>query len=122
MGTLFRSAVMNDLIAKHPMDGVRYTKPVRAVDDIKYLTVEEQEKFLEAASRSHNYAQYALILETGLRTGELIGLTWGRHRLGETDAHGQQDPGVPPQAGGLAGGAAEDTAELPDDPPHQQGL
>ena len=76
MGTLFRSAVMNDLIAKHPMDGVRYTKPVRAVDDIKYLTVEEQEKFLEAASRSHNYAQYALILETGLRTGELIGLTW----------------------------------------------
>lgn len=76
MGTLFRSAVMNDLIAKHPMDGVRYTKPVRAVDDIKFLTVEEQEKFLEAARRSHNYAQYALILETGLRTGELIGLTW----------------------------------------------
>ena len=26
------------------MNGVRYTKPVRAVDDIKYLTVEEQEK------------------------------------------------------------------------------
>jgi integrase len=28
------------------------------------------------AKRSHNYSQYALILETGLRTGELIGLTW----------------------------------------------
>jgi integrase len=28
------------------------------------------------AKRSHNYNQYALILETGLRTGELIGLTW----------------------------------------------
>ena len=26
--------------------------------------------------RSHNYRQYALILETGLRTGELVGLTW----------------------------------------------
>nr|WP_325196450.1 tyrosine-type recombinase/integrase [uncultured Oscillibacter sp.] len=76
MGTLFKSALMNDLIAKHPMDGVRYTKPVRAVDDIKYLTVEEQKKFLLAAKRSHNYAQYALILETGLRTGELVGLTW----------------------------------------------
>lgn len=76
MGTMFRSAVMNDLIPKHPMDGVRYTKPVRAVDDIKYLTVEEQQKFLEVAKRSHNYYQYALILETGLRTGELIGLTW----------------------------------------------
>ena len=76
MGTMFKSAVMNDIIAKHPMNGVRYTKPVRAVDDIKYLTVEEQEKFLEAAERSHNYRQYALLLETGLRTAELIGLTW----------------------------------------------
>ncbi len=76
MGTMFRSAVMNDIISKHPMDGVRYTKPVRAANDIKYLTVEEQKKFLETAKKSHNYAQYALILETGLRTGELIGLTW----------------------------------------------
>ena len=76
MGTMFKSALMNDLIPKHPMDGVRYTKPVRAVDDIKFLTVDEQEKFIEVAKRSHNYYQYALILETGLRTGEMIGLTW----------------------------------------------
>ena len=58
------------------MDGVRFTKPVRAVDDIKCLTTDEQQKFMEAAKRSHNYAQYALILETGMRTGEVIGLTW----------------------------------------------
>ena len=76
MGTMFRAAVMNDMIRKHPMDGVRFTKPVRAVDDIKCLTTDEQQKFMEAAKRSHNYAQYALILETGLRTGEVIGLTW----------------------------------------------
>ena len=76
MGTMFKSALMNDLIIKHPMNGVRYSKPVRAVDDIKYLTVEEQRMFLEVAQRSHNYAQYALILETGLRTGEVIGLSW----------------------------------------------
>ena len=76
MGTLLKSALMNDLIAKHPMNGVRYTKPVRAVSDIKFLTVAEQEKFLETAKRSHNYYQYALILETELRTGEMIGLTW----------------------------------------------
>lgn len=76
MGTMLRAAVMNDVISKHPMDGVRYTKPVRAVDDIKFLTKEEQEKFLEVAKRSHNYRQYALLLETGLRTAELIGLTW----------------------------------------------
>lgn len=76
MGTMLKSALMNDLIVKHPMNGVRYTKPVRAANDIKFLTGEEQVKFLETAKRSHNYFQYALILETGLRTGELIGLTW----------------------------------------------
>lgn len=69
MGTFFKSAKDNGLIGKHPMDGIRYTKPVRAVDDIHFLTVDEQKRFLEAARRSHNYPQYALILETGLRTG-----------------------------------------------------
>ena len=76
VGTMFRAAVMNDMIQKHPMDGVRYTKPVRAPDDIHFLTRDEQIRFLEVAKRSHNYNQYALILETGLRTGEMIGLTW----------------------------------------------
>lgn len=76
MGTLFRAALLNDLILKHPMDGVKFTKPVRAKNDIRFLTVDEQKRFLEAAKRSHNYDQYALILETGLRTSELIGLTF----------------------------------------------
>lgn len=31
---------------------------------------------LKAAAHSHNYKQYALLLETGLRTAEMIGLTW----------------------------------------------
>ncbi len=76
MGTMFRAAVMNDVISKHPMDGVRYTKPVKAASDHRVLSVDEQRKFLETAKTSHNYYQYALILETGIRTGELIGLTW----------------------------------------------
>ena len=76
LGAMFKAAKMNDLITKHPMDGVRYTKPVRAPDDIHFLTRDEQIRFLEVAKRSHNYNQYALILETGLRTGEMIGLTW----------------------------------------------
>lgn len=76
MGTMFKAAKMNDLIIKHPMDGVRFTKPVRAKDDIRFLTIEEQKTFLQHAQRSHYYYQYALILETGLRTGEVIGLTW----------------------------------------------
>ena len=42
---------------RHPMDGVRHTKLVRAVDDIKYLTLTKQKKFLEVAKRSHNCRQ-----------------------------------------------------------------
>lgn len=76
MGTMFKSALMNDVISKHPLDGVRCTKPSRSASDIKYLTIKEQEAFLRVAKRSHNYNQYCLILETGLRTGEMIGLTW----------------------------------------------
>lgn len=76
MGTMFKTAVMNDVISKHPMDGVRYSKPVKPPRDHRVLTIEEQRKFLDVAKSSHNYYQYALILETGLRTGELIGLTW----------------------------------------------
>lgn len=76
MGTMFKAAKMNGMIEKHPMDGVRYTKPVRAVEDIHFLTVEEQQKFLDACRSTHNFYQYALILDTGLRTGAMIGLTW----------------------------------------------
>ena len=86
MGTVFKAALMNDIITKHPMNGVRYTKPLRAVDDIRFLTIDAEKRFLEAAKRSHNYEQYALLLETGLRTSELIGLTfdainWKKHTL-----------------------------------------
>ena len=76
LGTVFKAALMNDIIYKHPMNGVFFTKPVRAASDIKFLTIDEQKRFLEVAKRSHNYRQYALLLETGLRTGEMIGLTW----------------------------------------------
>ncbi len=76
MGSFLKSALMNDLILKHPMNGIFFNKPIRAVDDIHFLTIDEQQNFLKAAKRSHNYYQYALILETGLRTGEMIGLTW----------------------------------------------
>jgi integrase len=64
------------MISKNPLDNVKTTKPAKAVDDINFLTVQEQEKFLDAAKNTHNYYQYAFLLETGLRTGELVGLTW----------------------------------------------
>ena len=47
MGTMFRAAVLNDVIQKHPMDGVRYTSTVKAPSEIKYLTIDEQKRFLD---------------------------------------------------------------------------
>lgn len=69
--------------ARNWLEEVRYADahadvfvPSTTTVDIKFLTRDDQRTFLEAAKRSRNYNQYALILETGLRTGELIGLTW----------------------------------------------
>ena len=76
MGTMLKSAVMNDIIAKHPMNGVRYTKPVRAVDDIKCQPLRNRRSSWKRRDALANYRQYALLLETGLRTAELVGLTW----------------------------------------------
>ena len=73
---MFADAVENDVINKNPVTkAVKYNigkepKKVRA------LSIEEQKKFLETAINSSNYNQYAFILQTGLRTGELIGLKW----------------------------------------------
>ena len=40
------------------------------------MTIDEQKKFLEVAKGSSNYNQYAFLLQTGLRTGEMIALRW----------------------------------------------
>ncbi len=37
MGTTLKATRMNDMISKHPMDGMRYTKTVRVADDIYNL-------------------------------------------------------------------------------------
>ena len=76
LGVMFRAAVDNGFLQKHPMDGVTFKKPVRAIDDIRFLSLDEQKRFLEVAAASHNSRQYRLLLETGLRTGEMVGLTF----------------------------------------------
>ncbi len=75
LGVMFRSAINNDIIFKHPLDGVSVPKGLKR-KTVRALTIEEQKKFLEVAEESHNKLQYRLLLQTGLRIGELIGLTW----------------------------------------------
>ena len=76
MGSFFKSALENDLILKHPMSGVKLPKTTHSINDIKYMEIDEQRKFLAVAKGTRAYNQFVFLLETGLRTGELIGLTW----------------------------------------------
>ena len=76
LGAMLRSAVKNKIIPQHPFDGMEYDLPEKIPSNIHFLTIEEQRIFLNTAKRSHNYRAYCLILETGLRTSELVGLTF----------------------------------------------
>lgn len=76
MYSLFESAVENELLTKKPV-----SKAVKCVNGKepkaeRVLTIDEQRTFLEAVKGRSNYNQYALILQTGLRVGELSVLKW----------------------------------------------
>ncbi|MCR4830721.1 MAG: site-specific integrase [Pseudobutyrivibrio sp.] len=75
MGSMFRSACVNDVIGRHPLDGVMMPqgKPKSA---IRALTVKEQLAFTQAIKGKANESQFQIMLQTGLRTGEMMGLTW----------------------------------------------
>lgn len=48
----------------------------KAKDAIRYLTVKEQLIFTEAIKGKANEPQFQIALQTGLRAGEIMGLTW----------------------------------------------
>lgn len=76
LGTMLKAAIANGLIESHPLDGVTHKKVEKHSKKVVYLTVEEQEAFLNTAKNHHNYEQFVFLLETGLRIGEMIALTW----------------------------------------------
>lgn len=77
MQQIFKSAVDNELVEHSPI-----TKTVNVKDNDKHerriFTAEEQARFVEYLE-NHNLMYgdaWRLMLETGLRTGELLGLKW----------------------------------------------
>ena len=75
LGSMFKSALKNGLIRNHPFDAVEMPAS-KDKKDIHYLTVEEQAIFEEEAGYTDKGHAFSLILQTGLRTSELIGLTF----------------------------------------------
>lgn len=75
MYMVFESADEYGLISENP---VKKNVTAKGNDSVKReaLTVEEQTAFVETAKYYEHYNQIALILQTGLRIGEVIGLKW----------------------------------------------
>ena len=76
MWMMFDSAVENEIILKNPVTKTVKCKSGRKSKPKRVLTREEQKLFLETIKGTSNYNQYAFLLQTGLRTGEMVGLKW----------------------------------------------
>lgn len=76
MSAMFSDALENKIITTNPVSkSVKI--PKKSKKDVKFLTLEEQEKFLSAAKNNVNYWHFIFVLQTGLRASELRGLKWG---------------------------------------------
>ena len=75
IGPMLKSACRNGIIRDHPLDAVEMPAP-KDKKEIHYLTVDEQELFEEEAGFTDKAHVFQLILQTGLRTGEVVGLTF----------------------------------------------
>jgi integrase len=70
----FQKAVDNNMLKKNPMAGVELPKQVKPL--IHALSENEITRLCEAAKEYRLYSAIVLVLQTGLRIGELLALTW----------------------------------------------
>lgn len=75
MFNMFQSALENDFLLVNPVRKSVKCK-YKETKERRVLTVEEQEKFLECAKGTLHCEEFALILQTGMRVSEVMGLKW----------------------------------------------
>ncbi len=66
----------NDVILNNPCKKSVKSDMGKPSDKKEALTIDVQKKFLEAAEGQSYENQFRFVLQTGLRTGELVGLKW----------------------------------------------
>lgn len=75
--SMFYAAYENDVIRKTPVTKSGVIVPEgEKKKEIDFFSLEEQKLFLQVAKDYAYYEQFALMLLTGLRISEVIGLTW----------------------------------------------
>lgn len=73
---MFEFARENDVLITNPCKKSLKSDMGKPSDKKEALTIDVQKKFLEAVVGYSYENQYRFVLQTGLRTGELIGLRW----------------------------------------------
>lgn len=73
---MLNKAVASDLISKNPAVSVNTTITKEKKKEKVVLTEREMATFLSEAKECRYYNAFVLALETGLRVGEIMGLTW----------------------------------------------
>ncbi len=67
-------AYQNDVIMKNPCNGMVKSDIGKPIQKKEALTLEQQKRFVKGIVGNTYEYQYKFLLQTGLRTGELVGL------------------------------------------------
>ena len=76
MSNMFKHARVRRLIRSNPMEELELEMPKREPKEVDPLDREEHKAFMEEAEKSVHYNAFVLMLNTGIRYGELAGLRW----------------------------------------------
>ena len=76
-------AYQNDVIMKNPCNGMVKSDIGKPTQKKEALTLEQQKRFVRGIVGNTYEYQYKFLLQTGLRTGELIRYSTGEWRIGE---------------------------------------
>ena len=71
---LFESAVRNGLLRQNPLQHIK--RPKQAKQEVRFLSDPEMSTLMEELAKSRYLPVAQLILQTGLRRGEALGLSW----------------------------------------------
>lgn len=69
-------AYQNDVIIKNPCNGMVKSDIGKTSRKKEALPLDQQRKFVKGIEGNTYENQYRFLLQTGLRTGELVGLKW----------------------------------------------